>query len=146
MSDQPESGATLEPYFDRTPPSFADGLPDPLVYDASPRALRQRTVNFAAKHLVDMHYVSLLDLATAAAGRQWPLFEGGAEGLKQTDLRDRGTAPTSRQPVPFDPGKTFIRGSAKTIAPIIRTSPYGDEKRLAPSAVPAVHDDGSWFP
>jgi hypothetical protein len=41
MSDQRrESETTLEPYFDRTPQPFGDGLPDPLVYDASPRMLR----------------------------------------------------------------------------------------------------------
>src|SRR5271168_5555748 len=52
MSDQPRAQvAPVEPYFDRTPQPFGDGLPDPLVYDASPRALHQRTVNFAAKRL-----------------------------------------------------------------------------------------------
>src|SRR5688500_1162883 len=52
MSDrQRESAAPVEPYFDRTPQPFGDGPPEPLVYDASPRALRQRTVNFAAKRL-----------------------------------------------------------------------------------------------
>src|SRR5437870_4077411 len=65
MSDrQRESAAPVEPYFDRTPQPFGDGPPDPLVYDASPRALRQRTMNFAAKRLTDMRYVSGLDRAT----------------------------------------------------------------------------------
>ena len=55
MSDQRrESAVPVEPYFDRTPQPFGDGPPDPLVYDASPRMLRQRT---AAKRLVDMRYV-----------------------------------------------------------------------------------------
>jgi hypothetical protein len=39
----------VEPIFDQTPQLFGDGLPDPVIYDASARALRQRTVNFAAK-------------------------------------------------------------------------------------------------
>src|SRR5689334_15141742 len=43
-----EAAAPVEPYFDRTPQPFGDGPADPLVYDASPRALRQRTVSFAA--------------------------------------------------------------------------------------------------
>ena len=55
MSDQRRaSAAPVEPYFDRTPQPFGDVLPDPLVYDASPRMLRQRTVNFAAKRFADM--------------------------------------------------------------------------------------------
>src|SRR5438132_13980637 len=61
MSNQRrESAAPVEPYFDCTPQPFGDGPPDPLVYDASPRMLRQRTVNFAAKRLADMRYVSRL--------------------------------------------------------------------------------------
>ena len=72
MSDQRRvSAAAIEPYFDRTPQPFGDGPPDPLVYDASPRALRQRTVNFAAKRLVDMRYVSGLDRATAERHFRW---------------------------------------------------------------------------
>ncbi|HYM74237.1 MAG TPA: serine hydrolase [Stellaceae bacterium] len=57
--------------FDHTPQPFGAGLPDPVVYDASPRALRQRTVNFAAKRLADMRYVSGLDRATAEAHFRW---------------------------------------------------------------------------
>ena len=48
----------LEPIFDRTPQPFGDGPPDPIICDASPRALRQRTVNFAAKRMADMLYVT----------------------------------------------------------------------------------------
>jgi CubicO group peptidase (beta-lactamase class C family) len=55
----------VEPIFDQTPHLFADGPPDPVVYDASARALRQRTVNFAAKRYADMMFVSGLDRATA---------------------------------------------------------------------------------
>ena len=72
MSDQRrESAAPAEPYFDRTPQPFGDDPPDPLVYDASPRMLRQRTVNFAAKRLADMRYVSGLDRATAERHFRW---------------------------------------------------------------------------
>jgi CubicO group peptidase (beta-lactamase class C family) len=55
----------VEPIFDQTPHLFGDGPPDPVVYDASARALRQRSVNFAAKRYVDMMFVSGLDRATA---------------------------------------------------------------------------------
>jgi CubicO group peptidase (beta-lactamase class C family) len=70
-AERRESAATVDSYLDRTPQPFGDGPPDPLVYDASPRALRQRTVNFAAKRLVDMRYVSRLDRATAERHFRW---------------------------------------------------------------------------
>src|SRR5579872_6417586 len=72
MSSQHRDRPALpEAYFDRTPQPFGDGPPDPMVYDASPRALRQRTMNFAAKRLTDMRYVSGLDRATAEAHFRW---------------------------------------------------------------------------
>jgi CubicO group peptidase (beta-lactamase class C family) len=55
----------VEPIFDQTPHLFGDGPPDPVVYDASERSLRQRTVNFAAKRYTDMMFVTGLDRATA---------------------------------------------------------------------------------
>jgi len=61
----------LEPTFDKSPPPFGAGLPDPVVCDASPRALRQRTVNFAAKRMTDMRYVSGLDRATEERHFRW---------------------------------------------------------------------------
>ena len=84
MSDQRrESAAPGEPYFDRTPQPFGDGPPDPLVYEASPRMLRQRTVNFAAKRLVDMRYVSGLDRATAERHFRWrPAVPPGGLGFR----------------------------------------------------------------
>ena len=84
MSDQHRaSAAPVEPYFDRTPQPFGDGPPDPLVYDASPRALRQRTVNFAAKRLADMRYVSGLDRATAERHFRWrPAVAPGGLGFR----------------------------------------------------------------
>jgi CubicO group peptidase (beta-lactamase class C family) len=70
MSDRARE-IPVEPYFDRTPHPFGEAPPDPLVCDASPRALRQRTVNFAAKRLVDMRYVTGLDRATAERHFRW---------------------------------------------------------------------------
>jgi len=61
----------LEPAFDRTPQPFGSGPPDPIVCDASARSLRQRTVNFAAKRMVDMLYVSSLDRETADRHFRW---------------------------------------------------------------------------
>jgi CubicO group peptidase (beta-lactamase class C family) len=72
MSKEPAAPALLlEPTFDRTPQPFADGLPDPMICDASAHALRQRTVNFAAKRMTDMLYVSGLDRATAKRHFRW---------------------------------------------------------------------------
>lgn len=47
------------------------GLPAPLVYDVSELALRQREMNFAAKRLADMAFVSGLDWADALARHRW---------------------------------------------------------------------------
>src|ERR1051325_4076782 len=84
MSDRSrESAPPVEPYFDLTPQPFGESPPDPLVYDASPRALRQRTVNFAAKRLVDMRYVSGLDRATAERHFRWrPAVAPGSLGFR----------------------------------------------------------------
>jgi len=84
MSDQPRAQvAPVEPYFDRTPEPFGVGLPDPLVYDASARALRQRTVNFAAKRRADMGYVSGLDRGTAERHFRWrPAVAPGGLGFR----------------------------------------------------------------
>lgn len=54
-----------EPIFDGTPHTFGNGPVDPIVHDASIAALRQRTVNFAAKRYADMMFVTGLDRATA---------------------------------------------------------------------------------
>jgi hypothetical protein len=61
----------LEPTFDRTPQPFGSGPADPIVCDSSPRSLRQRTVNFAAKRMVDIVYVSGLDRETADRHFRW---------------------------------------------------------------------------
>jgi CubicO group peptidase (beta-lactamase class C family) len=55
----------IDPIFDRTPHPFGEGPVDPIVYDASIAALRQRTVNFAAKRYADMMFITGLDRATA---------------------------------------------------------------------------------
>jgi CubicO group peptidase (beta-lactamase class C family) len=61
----------VDSYLDITRPLFADGPPDPVVYDGSPRAIRQRTVNFTAKRFADMMYVSGLDRSTAERNFRW---------------------------------------------------------------------------
>jgi hypothetical protein len=72
MTDrQPAAISPIEPTFDKTPAPFGAGLPDTVVCDASPRALRQRTVNFTAKRMTDMRYVSGLDRATAERHFGW---------------------------------------------------------------------------
>ena len=55
----------VEPIFDQTPHLPDSGPVEPIVYDASERSLRQRSVNFAAKRYVDMMFVSGLDRTTA---------------------------------------------------------------------------------
>ena len=87
--------AVPEPLFDRAPVLAAggpaDGPPDPVVYDGSVRALRQRTVNFAAKRFVDMMYVSGLDRATAERHFRWrPAAIPG--GLAARPVADPGIA------------------------------------------------------
>jgi CubicO group peptidase (beta-lactamase class C family) len=63
----------VDPLFDRTPPlgEAMEGPPAPLVYDASAAAQRQRTVNFAAKRMADMMYITGLDRATAERHFRW---------------------------------------------------------------------------
>jgi CubicO group peptidase (beta-lactamase class C family) len=81
----------VEPLFDRTPIFVSDGvavgLPDPIVYDASARALRTRTINFAAKRFADMLYVSGLDRATAEDHFRWraALVPGGLASRQQDE-------------------------------------------------------------
>ncbi len=52
-------------------PGGRPGLPAPLVYDVSERALRQREMNFAAKRMVDMVFVSELDWHDALDRLRW---------------------------------------------------------------------------
>jgi CubicO group peptidase (beta-lactamase class C family) len=53
--------------FDHGVPPAGAGLVAPACYDASPRAMRQRSVGWAAKRYVDMLYVTGLDRSTADA-------------------------------------------------------------------------------
>jgi len=80
-----------EPLLDITPAPPGAKLPDPAVYDASTRALRQRTMNFAAKRLADMMFVSGLDRATAERHLRWrPAAIPG--GLAARPVPDAGIA------------------------------------------------------
>lgn len=63
--------SVVDSTFDAARPLFGDGLPDPVVHDGSPRALRQRTVNFSAKRFADMMYVTGLDRGTAERHFRW---------------------------------------------------------------------------
>jgi CubicO group peptidase (beta-lactamase class C family) len=69
MSDR--TPQPVEPLFDRTRPLVGDGPPEPIVYHASARALRQRGINFAAKRMADMMYVTGLDRVTAERHFRW---------------------------------------------------------------------------
>ncbi len=60
-----------EALFDRTPILGTAGPVAPLVYDGSRRALRLRSVTFAAKRLTDMIYVSGLAADEAVARLRW---------------------------------------------------------------------------
>ena len=91
----PDTIPPPEPLFDRTPAlgpaGLAQGPPEPLVHDGSARALRQRTVNFAAKRFVDMMFVSGLDRATAERHFRWrPAAIPG--GLAARPVPDGGIA------------------------------------------------------
>jgi hypothetical protein len=69
-----------------------------LVYDASPRALRQRTVNFAAKRLVDLRYVGGLDRATAEGHFRWrPALAPGGLGFRAAPDGQAGLVAAQRR-------------------------------------------------
>jgi len=91
MSSRPIAAppAVVEAIFDRTPQPFAEGPPDPIVYDASAAALRQRSVNFAAKRLADMMFVTGLDHATAERHFRWRAVTPPA-GLSGRDAAGNG--------------------------------------------------------
>src|SRR5579875_2386337 len=52
-------------------PFGAAELPAPLVYDETEPALRRRELNFAAKRLADMAFVSALDWSDALGRLRW---------------------------------------------------------------------------
>jgi CubicO group peptidase (beta-lactamase class C family) len=91
MSDKPETSAVpTEQIFDRTPQPFGDSPPDPIVYDGSSRALRQRTVNFAAKRFADMLYVTGLDRDIAEQHFRWrmAMLPGGLSNRPRAGDQD----------------------------------------------------------
>ena len=110
MNDMPGPGAvpTLHPDWfseatertidSRVPfvPRGRPGLAAPLVYDVTERALRQREMNFAAKRLVDMAFVSELDWADALARLRWRGVAptGGLDAMP--DAGPRKVAPGGR--------------------------------------------------
>ena len=128
MNDRPAPTPppVVEAIFDRTPQPFADGPPDPIVYDASARALRQRTVNFAAKRFADMMFVSGLDRATAERHFRWRAVTPPA-GLGAPRCRCRiGQA-------------ALDRGAAR------RPSPHRDATRRPPRQ-PCIWNDPAFRP
>ena len=82
-----------EPLADFAPraSACADGPPDPVVYDGSARALRQRTVNFAAKRIADMMYVTGLDQATAERHLRWRARRDPGESRRRVPDAGRGS-------------------------------------------------------
>lgn len=74
----------VEPIFDCAPHPFGDGPVNPWICDASDRALRQRTVNFAAKRHADMLFVTGLDETTARRHHRWRAAQPPA-GLDSRD-------------------------------------------------------------
>jgi CubicO group peptidase (beta-lactamase class C family) len=78
----------IDPIFDQGPrPLQVAGLVAPAIYDASARAMRQRTANFAAKRYVDMLYVTGLDRTTADAHFR-PRMAGLPGDLEATPAAD----------------------------------------------------------
>jgi hypothetical protein len=102
----------MEPIFDRTPHPFGGGPVDPVVYDASVAALRQRTVNFAARRYADMMMVGGLDRATA--DRHFRLRAAVVPaGL---DARPIGLTSSRKPPPPTPPVTSTSRRTRRTAA------------------------------
>jgi hypothetical protein len=75
------------------------------VYDGSPRALRQRTVNFAAKRFADMMYVSGRDRAQAERHFRWraAVLPSGLSGRPTgAELQDKLNAAVSAGRISID--------------------------------------------
>jgi CubicO group peptidase (beta-lactamase class C family) len=85
-------------------PSGVAGLPQPLVYDVSEAALRQREMNFAAKRLADMAFVSGLDWSDAMARLQWR----GVPPTGGLDALPNGAGRRARQEAAFAAGQIVI--------------------------------------
>ncbi|MDE2005783.1 MAG: serine hydrolase [Rhodospirillales bacterium] len=80
-----------EPLFDTTPAPPGVAPPDPAIYDAGPRAMRQRSVNFAARRVAEMMFVTGLDRAAAERHMRWRAAAIPA-GLAARPLPDAGLA------------------------------------------------------
>lgn len=87
-------------------PNGKPGLPAPIVYDVTERALRTREMNFAAKRLADMAFVSGLDWTDAL-----------------TRLRWRGVPPTSGLDAMIDSGSRKARLAVAMTAGAITIEP-----------------------
>jgi CubicO group peptidase (beta-lactamase class C family) len=114
----------MEPIFDRTPNLPGGGSVDPLVCDASLAALRQRTVNFAARRYADMMMVSGLDRATA--DRHFRLRAAAAPaGL---DARPPGPGIQAEADAAFAAGQIVIETDVADARVLVR---WGDVRGLA---------------
>jgi hypothetical protein len=81
----------IERSFDQAMPLTPAGIPAPHIFDASPRANRQRAVSFATKRYVDMMFVTGLDRATAD------------RHISLRAIADRATPPAGLAPPPPGP-------------------------------------------
>ncbi len=82
------------------------GLPTPLVYDVSEAALRLREMNFAAKRMADMAFVSGLDWADALARLRWR----GIPPTTGLDAMPNGAARSQRLNAALAAGEIAITG------------------------------------
>ncbi len=89
------------------PDGNAAGLPAPVVYDASVRALRVRAINFAAKRFADMMYGSGLDRATAEEHFRWR----AAMAPGDLTARDQDATATAQLAVAHQAGRIRIETS-----------------------------------
>lgn len=90
-------------------PFGAVGLPAPLVYDESERSLRQREMNFAAKRLVDMAFVSGLEWRDALARLRWrgvPGMSGLSVIADQVPRQKRLEAAMEAEAISIEPDAT----------------------------------------
>ena len=116
----------LEPIFDRSPHPFGGGPVDPAVYDASLAALRQRTVNFAARRYADMMMVSGLNRETA--DRHFRLRAAAApSGL---DARPTGPGIQAEADAAFAAGNVIVETDTADGRVSVR---WGDVEGLAVS-------------
>ncbi len=100
----PEEGG--ERTLDSRVPFGTAGLPAPLVYDETERALRRRELNFAAKRLADMAFVSGLEWSDALARLRWrgvPPMSGLSVIADQAPRRERLEAAMAAGEISIEP-------------------------------------------